>query len=1020
MDYNDLFEDKNTCRDTIQLLFNTSVDSKRFIVNRIVDIKYPKADFFDCLRYGSPYNYTIVYEVGLENDPSTIITSTLVIPKMHNGSYLLLSHGKIRLRTPINLLRISKPISFYGSGKSKFLSIYGALVIHKPFSDNPIVKFNGDDNDYYLKNILDHFEIKYDEHLVGGVQPAISEYPRLLVDERVRDKIKYVMEDVDLPLSDEPNKYELSYENLYKIWKYSLTNPIKLDSTTPFDLIYSDSTTSILTHFKQCKELKDKLRSLYYRSASRGIYKISITPVQRYVDSYFNMQSKVANDLQSSADTNALEQLDQGSKVYLVNSKNEKERLNYTSDFVGIIDPIATPEGANSSLRNSMARCVHVVDGKLYIKVKDPKTLQDVELKLIDYYYSKILTSTSYDYIDNKIIPNKHGNIQIQYKGQYYYIDKDDKFDYIRSSKDSMLSYSAATIPFCNRTDGTRLAMSAASMNMQAIPVIGSIPPIVSTGVGKEIYDKSTLNIKAKSDGEVIGILDQYVKVLNDDNTISIYTMPPPITTSHKTTNMFHIDVNVGDKIVKDQVIISTNSFQKGELALTVPMVIAYMNYGGYEYEDGIVISESAAKRLGHKSIMTLEIPIVKSEGYIFDKDILSTKSEYTLQELSEFGSLNDHMLPDIGQRIEPREMVFTYMYELDPEENKAAKLRKILNEGDIVYQKMIYRAPANVLNGEIIDIRVVTNGIGSPINQLKKYYDDIHDKKKQEVEEFTGITLPEKVSPILATSFEGMIYIDIEYTNAMKKGDKICNLYGSKGLVGLIVPDDEMPRREDGTVIDVIMAQESVINRKNPSQIFEATLGEVGLRAWTKAGELIAKGDYDELRKMLNIIYVTDRYTKYSEEDLLKKYNEYHGYFQIIASAYEERYDKNAMFKILDYFKMPRNGLSKLIFPPSKRFPEGRVSKQGVITGVTSIRRLHFLAEYKSKSTATRTESDETSTGLGLTKSSGQKIGGLEWYAIAAQGAYELISELSPREKRHDIDLNNDLLPLGMKLIVE
>lgn len=1029
MDYNQLFSTNEKCKETLSVLFNFKLDDVPVKVYD-VSVKEPEYSFFDCMKYEIPYTYLIEYTIGLE-DGRLKTTSTVEIPKMHQGSFLIHgteSVGGVAVRTPVNLLRIEKPIGvFTKQGKMTISSNNFSFKIERGLEPRAkIIIKEGEEKDsptqefllgsYFRDNGID-FKIEESEINLICSENVKTSYPVIYVNKKFFEKMYYLF-GYELEKDKEKDLFILKPVDVFNIWKLAITDFNKLDRVTPFDLNFGTPTASILRHFKYNMRMRTQIFGKWVRN--KKVDKIYTSPVQRYIDSYFRMQSESAKDLQVANDTNALDQLSQQRKCYLAKPDGAKVPIDYDTDFVGIIDPGKTHEGQGTSKRNELARGIKTTPDGLLVRLIDAKTNEIVWVDLLTHYKACILATTSWDYDDDKLVVNKNGKIQVIQKGKYSYVDPDYKYDYRRVYRDDILGYGDSAIPMMNATDHTRIALGTSQLD-QSIPTIGSEPPIVSTGVEREIYNISSLNVKSDVDGVVDKVTQDYVKISINDKEFKAYQIPNPISTRAHTNQFFYPTVKAGDKVKRGDIIIAINSFKDGQLAVSTPLMVAYTDYNLGTFEDSTILSESAAKKLGHRAVVTIDIPIVLSNEYVYGREDLSFRSEFSALESSEFQYLNDLVLPDIGDKVEPGQLLFAYLYESDQDLEKVMRLRRLISPTTKIYQKIVKRVPRNVFGGIVRDVYVtIKNNNFKIATDIKDYYDLYHEKKNQEQIKDIGVPIPVvDKSKTLRVDQVAIISIDIEYINAMKVGDKASNRFGTKGLIKMILPDDQMPKLPTGQAIDMIVGAESVMSRKNIAQIYEVALGHASIELWKKSKDIIESDEQEsekrkKLIEILNTLFVTNRFSNKSYEELLSVFNQFNGFYQINVPAVDNKYmNYKTMSSIMKLAGLPIDGKHYLTIGKKR-------TTNPVVCGVSSIERLHFIAELKSKSTSSTGGNKKNDLAIGRggqIKSTGQKLGGQEIFALEAYGTMELLEHLKQEDANYGKKIEQELNALAFVL---
>ena len=1036
MDYNSLFSTKEECIKTLGILFNFKLGNVPIKVWGC-EVTEPPYSFFDSMKYEVPYSYSIQYTIGLENG-ELMTTDVVEIPKMFNGSFLIpgsVSVGGVAVRTPVNLIRIEKPIGVYTKGTTVTISAsnYSFKIENGASPNASILIKNGLKREDEVKKYLlgSYFKNNNLPYTVNGLtlntnDSEPSDYPVIRVSKRTFDVMSYLF-DYDLEKYQdklEPgdqNIYVLTPKDIYNIWYLANTNLEKIDRVSPFDLTFGDQSTSILRHFKHNTRMRTQIFGRWSRSQNK-VNKIYTEPVQRYVDSYFRMQSESSKDLQVANDTNALDLLSQQRKCYLSRSDGTKVPLSYGEDYIGIIDPGKTHEGSSTSIRNELARGIRQDEDGLKIRLINAKTNELEWVDLLTHYKSSVLSTSSWDYEENKLVVNKDGKIQILKKGRYYYVDKNYKYDYRRVYRDDILGYGTSSIPMVNLTDHTRIALGTSQLD-QAIPTEGCKPPVVSTGVEKEIFKISGLNIKSEFNGVVENVTEDYVKIKRDDGKFVVYQIPNPIETKSHTSQFFSPVVKIGDKVKKDDVVVETNSFKQGQLSLATPLLVAYTDYELGTFEDSTIISESAATKLGHKSMTHINIPIIESQEYVFGKDKLSFRPEFSGIESGEFIYLNDLLLPEIGDKIDPGQLIFAYLYESEEDLDKVMRLRRLINPETKIYQKVVKRVPKNIRNGVVKDVYITIKNKDYPIaNEIYDYYRKVHDKQEKEQINDIGYSIPKSdKSKYLRSDQVAMITIEIECINQVKIGDKVSNRFGTKGLIKTIMKDADMPKMPDGTPVDMIVGAESVLSRKNIAQIYEVALGLACKMLWEKSKKIIdsdiSKTEKEKLlREILNTLFITDRFSKSSYKELLEEFNKFDGYYQIVVPSIDNKYTKKEnIFKILKLAGMPTDGKFTLTIG-------NRKTTNPVVCGISSIERLHFIAENKSKSTSGKGGNKKSDLAIGQggqIKSTGQRLGAAEIYALQAYGTLDLLNHIRQEKADYGHDVQQELNALGLELSI-
>ena len=599
--------------------------------------------------------------------------------------------------------------------------------------------------------------------------------------------------------------------------------------------------------------------------------------------------------------TNPLSSLTHKRRVTAVGEGGIKERkragfevrdVHYT--HFGKICPIETPEGANIGLINSLTVYSQISPlGFLktpYYKVEKGKVTDDVVYLSSDEEENfKIATpGIPYDKKTGKIISDI---LTVRVKGGVFSDVPRDDVEYIGVSPVQIVSISASLIPFLEHDDSNR-ALMGSNMQRQAVPLIRPEKPLVKTGMEKYVVRDSEVTVKAKRDGEVI-----YV----DGNKIIVRRKTPGIFSweeedvykldNFKRTNQdtcFHQRpiVSIGDVVENGQIISDGPAVSRdGDLALGKNLLVAFMPWHGYNYEDAILLSERLAKEDVFTSIKIKEFEIEVRETDLGPEEITSdipNVSEERLVNLDEDGIIR------IGADVEPDDILVGKITprgesELTPEEKL---LRVIFGEKAKDVQNTSLRVSPGI-RGVVVNIRkykrkedLSSEEISKQIKEIKNSYskkktivkqiilDKIKDSLKEHKLTRTVTVKPEtweklliKVPDKLKSLFSRIIKIGNDELGKLEKqennevikvrkgaelnpdvickvvveiaikrkvgvGDKMSGRHGNKGVVSQILPEEDMPFLKDGTPVDIVLNPLGVPSRMNIGQILETYLG--------------------------------------------------------------------------------------------------------------------------------------------------------------------------------------------------
>ena len=455
----------------------------------------------------------------------------------------------------------------------------------------------------------------------------------------------------------------------------------------------------------------------------------------------------------------------------------------------GRLCPVESPEGPNIGLITSLASYARINEyGFLmtpYRKIKDRKLTDEVVYMTADeeleYYISQAAVDVDKD---GRIISD---TVPVRYRGENMMLDA-DKVDYMDVSPQQAVSISTQGIPFLEHDDGKR-ALMGANMQRQAIPLLKAEAPFVGTGVEGVAAKDSGAVVIANGNG-VVDYVDArkiIVKTLGGMDTYYLngYERSNAGTCYHQVPI-----VKLGDEVKAGQIIADGPSTEKGEMALGKNVTVAFMNFNGYNYEDAVILNERLVKDDVFTSIhiedYQIECRDTKLGPEEFTRDIPNI-SEEARKNLDENGIIrigtevkNDDIL--VG-KVTPKGMA-----ELTSEEKL---LHAIFGEKTREVRDTSLRVP-NGGAGIVHDVKVFT---------------------KEDCDE-----LPAGVSKI--------VRVYIAQKRKITVGDKMAGRHGNKGVISLVLPEEDMPYLPNGQPIDILLNPLGVPSRMNLGQILEMHLG--------------------------------------------------------------------------------------------------------------------------------------------------------------------------------------------------
>jgi len=461
----------------------------------------------------------------------------------------------------------------------------------------------------------------------------------------------------------------------------------------------------------------------------------------------------------------------------------------------GRICPIETPEGPNAGLIGSLATHARV---NAYGFIETP--FYPVEAgRVIKERPPVYMTADEEDDLRvaaGDVTMDEAGNIlgetvPVRYRQEFTTTTRDE-VDYVAVSPVQIISVATSLIPFLEHDDANR-ALMGSNMQRQAVPLLRPERPLVGTGLEAQAARDSGMVIVSRTDGEVTYVSADRLRVSSPEEGEIEYQLQKYQRSNQDTCLNQRPIVFVGDKVVTGQVLADGSATEKGELALGQNILVAYMPWEGYNYEDAILICERLVSNDTYTSIHIEKFEIEARQTKLGPEEItreIPNVGEDSLRQLDETGIIR------IGAWVEAGDILVgkvTPKGESDqPPEEKL--LRAIFGEKARDVRDNSLRVP-NGEKGRVVDVRVFTREQGDELppgaNMVVRVY--VAQKRKIQV------------------------------------GDKMAGRHGNKGIISRILPVEDMPYLPDGTPVDIVLNPLGVPSRMNVGQVYECLLGWAG-----------------------------------------------------------------------------------------------------------------------------------------------------------------------------------------------
>src|SRR3569833_1874008 len=638
----------------------------------------------------------------------------------------------------------------------------------------------------------------------------------------------------------------------------------------------------------------------------------------------------------------------------------------------GRVCPIETPEGPNIGLINSLSVYARTNDyGFLetpYRKVVDGKVTSDIEfLSAIEegqYVIAQAnATVDAKGKLTDELVSCRHMN--------EFTMMTPDRVNYIDVSPKQIVSVAASLIPFLEHDDANR-ALMGSNMQRQAVPTLRAEKPLEGTGIERDVAQDSGVTVNARRGGVVDSVdASRIVVRVNDEETLAgeagvdIYNLIKYTRSNQNTCINQRPLVKTGDVIARGDVLADGPSTDMGELALGQNMLVAFMPWNGYNFEDSILISERVVQEDRFTSIHIEELTCVARDTKLGPEEITSdipNVGEAALNKLDESGIV--YIGAEVGHgdilvgKVTPKGET-----QLTPEEKL---LRAIFGEKASDVKDTSMRVPSG-MNGTVIDVQVFTRE-GVEKDQRSK------DIEKAELDRFKK---------------------DLYAQFRIQPADKLAGRHGNKGVISMIVPAEDTPYSADGSPVDVVLNPLGVPSRMNIGQILAANRGWAAKGIGEKIGEMLeALNKVQELRKFLDQVYNTsgkkEDINSLSDAEVLELCGNLKRGVPMATPVFDGAAEKEIK-GMLALAGLPLSGQTTLY--------DGRTGdefERPVTVGYMYMLKLNHLVDDKVHARSTGPYSLVTQQPLGgKAQFGGQRFGEMEVRALEAYGAAYTLQEM-------------------------
>ena len=746
----------------------------------------------------------------------------------------------------------------------------------------------------------------------------------------------------------------------------------------------------------------------------------------------------------------------------------------------GRVCPIETPEGPNIGLINSLAVYARTNDyGFLetpYRKVSKGKVTSDVEyLSAIvegDFVIAQAnaVVDANGKFVDD-FIPCRHmGEFTLKEPSEVNYMDVSPK---------QIVSVAASLVPFLEHDDANR-ALMGSNMQRQAVPTLVAEKPLVGTGMERVVATDSGVTAVAKRGGIVdqvdagrIVVHAHEDEVPAGDPGVDIYNLVKYQRSNQNTCMNQRPLVKLGDVVTKGDVLADGPSTDLGELALGQNMLIAFMPWNGYNFEDSILISERVVTEDRFTTIHIVELTCVARDTKLGSEEItadIPNVGEHNLNKLDQSGIvyigaevkagdiLVGKVTPKGETQLTPEEKLLRAIFgekasdvkdtslrvssgsdgtvidvqvftrdgvekdqrAISIEKDQLRQVRKDLDDQLRIVEAAIFQRLENILVGKVADkgpqglkkgtvitaeylesldtedkfkLRMQDNDANDVIEQLadqvkeqRKVFDDKFEEKKGK------ITRGDDLAPGVLK----MVKVYMAVKRRIQPGDKMAGRHGNKGVISMIVPQEDMPYMEDGTPVDVVLNPLGVPSRMNIGQVLETHLGWAAKGLGHRINDMLEQNaKTEDVRKFLGDIYNSDQkgrvnMNSFSASEIKEMAYNLRGGVPMATPVFDGA-PESEIKRLLELANLPVSGQTILY--------NGRTGDpfdRPVTVGYMYMLKLNHLVDDKMHARSTGPYSLVTQQPLGgKAQFGGQRFGEMEVWALEAYGAAYTLQEM-------------------------
>ncbi|MGO1307012.1 MAG: DNA-directed RNA polymerase subunit beta, partial [Microbacterium gubbeenense] len=599
----------------------------------------------------------------------------------------------------------------------------------------------------------------------------------------------------------------------------------------------------------------------------------------------------------------------------------------------GRMCPIETPEGPNIGLIGRLATYGRINSFGFietpYRRVVDGKVTEQIdylsasEESAFNVAPANTRLNDDGTFVDDRVLAREHGD-EVD-------LIPSDEVGYMDVSPRQMVSVGTALIPFLEHDDANR-ALMGANMQRQAVPLLEPEAPIVGTGMEKFAAIDSGDSIIADKPGVVTDVTADYVTLQLDEGGTQDFFLRKFDRSNQGNTYNQQTAVRVGDRIEVGEVIADGPSTSNGELALGKNLLIGFMSWEGYNFEDAIILNQRLVKEDSLTSIHIEEYELDSRDTKLGKEEItrdLPNVSPELLKDLDERGIIR------IGAEVRPGDIL---VGKVTPK-----------GETELSAEERLLRAIFNEKSREVRDTSLkVPHGEQGTVIAVKEFDAEEGDDE-------------------LGSGVNRRVVVYIAQKRKITEGDKLAGRHGNKGVIARILPEEDMPFLEDGTPLDVVLNPMGIPGRMNFGQVLEVHLGWIAQQGWKIEG---------------NPEWAVDIPEEYRDVEAGTP----------VATPVFDGAEEIEVRGLLESTKPRRDGQTLVDGSGKAKLIDGRTGEPypyPIAVGYMYILKLHHLVDDKIHARSTGPYSMITQQPLGgKAQFGGQRFGEMEVWALEAYGA--------------------------------